>query len=49
MRLGTSRELENTGRFKSMEPHFQGNEEALEAVWGWGAGGHQIHGFQRWK
>ena len=49
MRLGTSRELENTGRFTSVEPHLHGSEEALGAVWGWGAGGSQIHSFQRWR
>ena len=49
MQLGTSWELENAGRFNSMEPHLRDSEEALEAVWGRGAGGHQIHGFQRWK
>lgn len=36
MRLGTSRELENAGSFKSMEPHRRDSEEALEAVWGRG-------------
>ena len=49
VQLGTSWEMDNAGCFKSMEPHLRDSEEALEAVWGRGAGGHQIHGFQRWK
>ena len=49
MQLGTSWELENAGRFKSMEPHLRDSEEALEAVWGRWAGGHKIYGFQRRK